>query len=177
MARLAGEGKCARVSSRRLASSRAPRRSAARLSWAMRNGITLVEMLLVLVIAAMLATVALPGIAGLHDRLAVDAAARAIVAAHTRARIAALAEHREMILTLTADSLRLAAVETPIDTIERWRGDGPSDEDVLVTGMPRQISFAPSGVTTGFANATYSLTRGSARKQVIVSRYGRVRVQ
>jgi len=73
--------------------------------------------------------------------------------------------------------LRLSAVESPIDTFERWRGDGPSDLDVVVTGMPRQISFAPSGVTTGFANATYTLVRGSARKQVIVSRYGRVRIQ
>jgi prepilin-type N-terminal cleavage/methylation domain-containing protein len=143
----------------------------------MRNGITLVELLLVIVIAGILATVALPGIAGLHDRLAVDAAARAVAAAHTRARIAALSEHREMILTLAADSLLLSAVESPIDTTERWRGDGPADFDVAVAGMPRQISFAPSGVTTGFANATYSLTRGSARKQVIVSRYGRVRVQ
>lgn len=143
----------------------------------MRNGITLLEMLIVLVMAGILATIALPGIMGLHDRLAVDAAARAVVSAHTRARIAALAEHREMILTLTPDSLRLSAVESPIDTFERWRGDGPSDLDVVVTGMPRQISFAPSGVTTGFANATYTLVRGSARKQVIVSRYGRVRIQ
>jgi prepilin-type N-terminal cleavage/methylation domain-containing protein len=143
----------------------------------MRNGFTLLELLIVLVIAGVLATIALPGITGLHDRLAVDAAARAVAAAHTRARIAALSEHREMILTLTADSLLLYAVESPIDTIERWRGDGPADHDVSVVGMPRRVSFAPSGVTMGFANATYSLTRGSARKQVIVSRYGRVRVQ
>jgi prepilin-type N-terminal cleavage/methylation domain-containing protein len=143
----------------------------------MRNGITLVELLLVIVVAGMLATIALPGIAALHDRLAVDAAAQAVVAAHTRARIAALAEHRTMLLTLTADSLLLRAVESPVDTIERWRGDGPTDHDVTVVGMPRLVAFAPSGVTMGFANATYALTRGSAHKQVIVSRYGRVRVQ
>ncbi len=143
----------------------------------MRNGITLVELLIVIVIAGVLATIALPGITGLHDRLAVDAAARAVAAAHTRARIAALAEQREMILTLTADSLLLSAVESPVDTIERWRGDGPADRDVAVAGMPRRVAFAPSGVTMGFANATYTLTRGSARKQVIVSRYGRVRMQ
>jgi prepilin-type N-terminal cleavage/methylation domain-containing protein len=143
----------------------------------MRNGVTLLELLLVIVLAGILATIALPGIAGLHDRLAVDAAVQAVVGAHTRARIAALTEQRVMVLTLTTDSLLLRAVESPIDTIERWRGDGPADHDVSVAGMPRQISFAPSGVTMGFANATYSLTRGSVQKQVIVSRYGRVRVQ
>lgn len=143
----------------------------------MRTGVTLLELLLVIVLAGILATIALPGIVGLHDRLAVDAAAQAVVGAHSRARIAALTEQRVMVLTLTADSLLLRAVESPIDTIERWRGDGPADHAVSIAGMPRQISFAPSGVTMGFANATYSLTRGSAQKQVIVSRYGRVRVQ
>lgn len=143
----------------------------------MRNGITLLELLMVIILAGMLAAIALPGIAGLHDRLAVDAAAQGVAGAHTRARTAAEAEHRTMILTLTADSLLLRAVESPGDTIERWRGDGPADRDVSVAGMPRSVAFAPSGVTMGFANATYTLVRGSARKQVIVSRYGRVRVQ
>jgi prepilin-type N-terminal cleavage/methylation domain-containing protein len=143
----------------------------------MRNGVTLVELLLVIVLAGMLAAIALPSIVGLHDRLAVDAAARLVAGAHVRARTAALAEHRTMVLTLTADSLLLRAVESPIDTVERWRSEGPADHDVAVTGMPRLVSFAPSGVTMGFANATYALARGSALKQVIVSRYGRVRVQ
>ncbi len=143
----------------------------------MRNGVTLLELLLVIVIAGVLATIALPGIVGLHDRLAVDVAAQEVASAHTRARIAALAEQREMLLVLTADSLILRAIESPVDTLERWRGAGPTDHDVAVAGMPRQVAFAPSGVTMGFANATYTLTRGSARKQVIVSRYGRVRVQ
>ncbi len=143
----------------------------------MRRGLTLVELLIVILIAGMLATIALPGIAALHDRLAVDAAVQSVVAAHTRARIAALAERRTMVLALTADSLVLRAVESPIDTIERWRGDGPSQRGVAVAGMPRLVSFAPSGVTMGLANATYTLTRGVATRSVIVSRYGRVRVQ
>jgi prepilin-type N-terminal cleavage/methylation domain-containing protein len=143
----------------------------------MRRGLTLVELLIVILIAGMLATIALPGIAALHDRLAVDAAVQSLVAAHTRARTAALAERRTMVLTLTADSLVLRAVESPIDSIERWRGDGPADLGVTTTGMPRLIAFAPSGVTMGFANATYALSRGAVTRSVIVSRYGRVRVQ
>jgi prepilin-type N-terminal cleavage/methylation domain-containing protein len=143
----------------------------------MRRGITLAELLIVILIAGILATMALPGIAALHDRLAVGAAAQAVVAAHVRARMAALAERRTMVLALTADSLVLRAVESPVDSIERWRGDGPAAHGVAVTGLPRLVSFAPSGVTMGFANATYTMTRGGATRSVIVSRYGRVRVQ
>jgi Tfp pilus assembly protein FimT len=133
--------------------------------------------LIVILITGLLATVALPGIAALHDRLAVEAATQAIVAAHTRARTAALAERRTMILALTVDSLVLRAVESPVDSIERWRDAGPALRGVAASGMPRLISFAPSGVTMGFANATYTLSRGVATRSVIVSRYGRVRVQ
>ena len=143
----------------------------------MRHGFTLIELLLAILIAGILATMALPGITALHDRLAVDAAVQSVVAAHTRARTAALAERRTMVLELSADSLVLRAVESPIDSIERWRGEGPVARGVSATGMPRLVAFAPSGVTMGFANATYTLTRGSATRSVIVSRYGRVRVQ
>jgi type II secretory pathway pseudopilin PulG len=143
----------------------------------MRTGTTLLELCIVILIAGLIATFALPGIGALHDRLAVDAAAQRVVAAHTRARIAAQGEFRVMVLTLTPDSLVLRAVESPTDTVERWRGTGPAGEGVTTTGMPRVVSFAPSGVTMGFANATYVLVRGAAQKQVIVSRYGRVRVQ
>ncbi len=143
----------------------------------MRTGTTLLELLIVVLVAGMLAIIVLPGIAALHNRLAVDAASQALVAAHTRGRVAAQAEHRSMVLTLTADSLVLRAVESPTDSVERWRGTGPAAEGVSTTGMPHLVTFAPSGVTMGLANATYALTRGSAQKQVIVSRYGRVRVQ
>lgn len=143
----------------------------------MRAGTTLLELCIVLLIAGLIAAFALPGIGALHDHLAVDAAAQALVSAHTRARAAAQGEFRNMVLTLTADSLVLRAVESPADTVERWRGPGPSAEGVASTGMPHLVAFAPSGVTMGFANATYALARGGALRQVIVSRYGRVRVQ
>ena len=43
--------------------------------------------------------------------------------------------------------------------------------------MPHTAAFAPSGVAVGASNATYTLRRGGALRQVIVSRYGRVRMQ
>jgi prepilin-type N-terminal cleavage/methylation domain-containing protein len=143
----------------------------------MSRGTTLIELLLTLAIAGILAALAVSGASGLRDRLRVEEAAAAIAGAHTRARLLAVTERRVMVLTLAADSLVLRAVESRADTVERWRAPGPTATGVGVTGMPRTAGFAPSGVAFGFANGTYTLVRGSARKQVIVSRYGRVRVQ
>jgi Tfp pilus assembly protein FimT len=142
----------------------------------MRRGITLLELLMVIVLTTLLASLTLPAIGALHDRLAVDAVTESVVSAHTRARLVAVAERRVAVLTLTADSLVVRVVEAPGDTVFRWRGAGPGAEGVGVTGMPRSVLVAPSGVAMGVANGTYVLTRGAARKQVVVSRYGRIRV-
>jgi hypothetical protein len=106
----------------------------------------------------------------------VNQAAEVIVSAHTRARLVAIAERRIVVLTLTEDSLVLGVVESAVDTVLRWRGSGPAAEGVTATGVPRRVFFGPSGVTIGVANGSYVLTRGSARRQIIVSRYGRLRV-
>lgn len=143
----------------------------------MRRGVTLLELLLVLALSGTLAVLALPGISALHDRLQVEAAARALVGAHHRARFVAVAEQRVAVLDLTAARLILRAIESPADTTPRWDADGPAALQVQAVGLPRTVSFAPSGVALGASNATYTLRRGNAVRQVIVSRYGRVRVQ
>jgi|ABSP01.1.fsa_nt_gi prepilin-type N-terminal cleavage/methylation domain-containing protein len=142
----------------------------------MKRGSTLLEVLVVLAIAGVVALIGLLPIGALHDRLAVDQVTEALTSAHTRARLVAMAERRIAVLTLTADSVVLRVVESAADTVIRWRGMGPAAEGVTAAGVPRQIFFGPSGVTIGVANGSYLLTRGSARRQIIVSRYGRVRV-
>jgi type IV fimbrial biogenesis protein FimT len=143
----------------------------------MPRGTTLLELLLALAIAAVLTLLAAPAAAALRDRLRVDEAVRLIAGAHARGRLLATIEQRVIILTLTADSVVLSAVEAPTDTVERWRTAGPSASGVAVSGFPRSVRFAPSGIPFGFSNGTYEVSRGAARRQVIVSRYGRVRVQ
>lgn len=143
----------------------------------MSRGTTLLEVLLVLAITAVVTAIAGPAIGSLRDQLLVDEAAALVAGAHARARLVASVEQRVVVLTLTADSLILRAVESASDTVERWRATGPTGTGVSVTGFPRAISFAPTGIAFGVANGTYLFTRGSARKQVIVSRYGRVRQQ
>ena len=143
----------------------------------MRRGFSLIELVLALVVTGLLAALSLPAIGALHDRLRTDAAARALVAAHLRARFIALAEQRVVMLELTPARLAIRAVESPVDTVLRWEGGGPAVEGVLVTGMPHQAAFGPAGIGLGLANATFVLQRGGAARQVIVSRYGRVRLQ
>lgn len=147
------------------------------LAYHMRRGYSLVELLIVVIVAGTLALLALPPIAVARDRLAVDAATRALVDAHHRARLIASTERRTLQLRLSAEWFTLHLPRAPGDTIERWRHSGPAAEGVSATGFPHQVTIAPSGLPLGLANNTYTLTRGAARRQVVVSRYGRVQVR
>ena len=136
----------------------------------------MIELLVAVAMAGILLLIAYPGWGALRDRIAVNRAVDLLLAAHARARLVAASERRASLLALTVDSLVLRVAESEGDTVERWRASGPREDGVSVTGMPKLVRFAPSGVTLGAANATYELSRGVARKQVVVSRYGRIRV-
>jgi type II secretory pathway pseudopilin PulG len=141
----------------------------------MTRGATLLELLLVLLIFALLAGLTMPAFGSLRDQLQVKQAAELVAAAHVRARVLAAVERRVMLLTLTADSVVVRAVENPGDTVERWRTAGPGTGGVRLSGFPRRIAFGPSGIALGLANGSYGFDRGAAHREVIVSRYGRVR--
>jgi Tfp pilus assembly protein FimT len=140
------------------------------------RGTTLLELALVVVIAGILLAMGVPAVSALRDRLSADGAAAVLVSAHARARMIAAAEGRVVVLSLWADSIVVQAVESPTDTVIRWRGAGPASHRVSLTGLPRQVVFAPNGIPLGLANGTYVASRGGAQRQVVVSRYGRVRV-
>jgi prepilin-type N-terminal cleavage/methylation domain-containing protein len=142
----------------------------------MPRGFTLVEILLAVVIAGLASLIALPSAGDLRNRFLVSQAAYEITAAHTRARLTAVVEGRVALLTVRSDSLRLDVIDG-VDTLFRWSTAGPAQAGVTLGGGARSIPFAPIGVAFGLANATYNLSRGSRTKQVVVSRYGRVRIQ
>ena len=139
----------------------------------MRRGVSLLELVLVLVIIGIMLAIALPRVSAYADRLAVDRAALDIVSAHRRARITA-------ILRSQVVELRVGAAELSIrsrgDTAYLWRADGPAASHVALAGPIRTLTFSPVGITTGLSNASFRLTRGAITRTVVVSRLGRVRL-
>ncbi|PYP42167.1 MAG: hypothetical protein DMD43_03890 [Gemmatimonadetes bacterium] len=124
----------------------------------MRRGVTLMELLLVLVIVGLLAGVVVPGAGARADRLAVE---------HQAARL--LTAYRAAWLT---------AIDSTPETIGATRRErpGPAAADVALQSPPHTTVFAPNGIAMGLANARHVLARGRAVRQVVVSRLGRVRI-
>jgi prepilin-type N-terminal cleavage/methylation domain-containing protein len=141
----------------------------------MNRGVSLLEMIVVLLILGILAGAAVPTLGSLRDRYAVQAAAADIAGAHNRARIRAVLEGKVTELEIRADSLILSVRSSGGPTMV-WSTPGPQAAGIAFTSPPRTLAFAPTGVTMGFSNASFVLTKNSARRQVVVSRLGRVRV-
>jgi Tfp pilus assembly protein FimT len=139
----------------------------------MRRGATIMELALALAIIGVLLGIALPRLATVADSLAVDAAARDIVAAHARARMTAILRSRVVELSVGADDL---AIRPRGDAADLWHSTGPAARQVVLAGPPRIVTFSPVGITMGLSNASFPLTRGAASRTVVVSRLGRVRI-
>jgi Tfp pilus assembly protein FimT len=131
------------------------------------------ELALALAITGVLLGIALPRLATVADSLAVDAAARDIVAAHGRARMTAILRSRVVELTVGADNL---AIRPRGDAADLWHSTGPAARQVVLAGPPKIITFSPVGITMGLSNASFRLTRGAASRTVVLSRLGRVRI-
>lgn len=142
---------------------------------AMRYGITLTEVLVIVTLVSVILGIGIPRLSAPLDTLAAERAAADLVAAHARARMTAVLQSRVVLLTIGADSLSIA-VATPTDTQPVWGAPGPSRSGVVVEGVTRRLVFSPVGITMGFSNARWVLTKGKARREVVMSRLGRIRV-
>ena len=141
----------------------------------MNRDFTLLETLVTLLIAGLILAFAVPRLGEMLDRVAVSAAAREIAAAHSRARVIAVTEGRVSLLSVRPDSLVLLVIEGT-DTVARWAAPGPAAAGIALSGPARPLMLAPTGVGFGVSNATYTLSRGMAARQVIMSRWLRVRI-
>jgi prepilin-type N-terminal cleavage/methylation domain-containing protein len=139
----------------------------------MRRGYTVMELALVLAIIGLMLGIALPRVAPLRDGWIAEQAAQGVVLAHRRARIAAILMNRPLVLTIAADSLRIATVADSVI----WRAPGPATAGATLAGPVRKLTFSPVGLTTGLSNATFRISRGAAIRSVVVSRLGRVRLR
>jgi prepilin-type N-terminal cleavage/methylation domain-containing protein len=140
----------------------------------MRQGFSLLEIVLVLAVIGLLLGIAVPQLSGTLDRIEVESAARQIAGAHQRARLLALARGTVVVLSVSAPEL---SIHLSGETAPVWSESGPAASRVKMIGPERQFTFSPIGLTLGLSNATIHLTRGSATRSVIVSRLGRIRIE
>lgn len=142
----------------------------------MTRGATLLELLVALSIVGLVLGIAAPRFSEPLDTLAVEHAAGEIAGAHARARVAAVVESRITVLHIGPDSLTMESLE-PDGPVRRWSMPGPDRFAVFMAGAARTLTFSPTGITMGFSNASWTLTKGSATRRVVISRLGRVRIE
>jgi prepilin-type N-terminal cleavage/methylation domain-containing protein len=144
----------------------------------MPRGVTLLELLIVLAIIGLLAGIVIPSSAALADRLAVEHQAARLLVAYRSAWVTAHMQQRLAILRISADTLAIRTVSSAgaPDTALAWLAPGPSVAGVQLQSPPHTSVFGPDGLGMGLANTSHVLVKGRARRQVVVSRLGRVRV-
>jgi prepilin-type N-terminal cleavage/methylation domain-containing protein len=142
----------------------------------MTRGMTLPEVVVTLVILGLTLSIAGPQLSAPLDAVAVEQAAGEIAAAHARARITAVVESRVALLRVSADSVTLEVL-TPDGPERRWSVPGPGRLAVGMAGAARTLTFSPTGISMGFSNASWTLTKGAASRRVVISRLGRVRIE
>lgn len=144
----------------------------------MRNGATLLELMVVLAIIAVLAGLLVPGTVALGDRLAVEHEVARLLGAYRTAWSVARAHGRLAVLRVHPETLAVRTVPTAgaPDTALVWLVHGPARGGVRLESPAHTAVFGPSGITMGAANARHVLVRGRATRSVIVSRLGRIRV-
>ena len=142
----------------------------------MRRGVTLIELTCIIVILGILSAIVLPVAAGPLNVIAVDNAAHQLVRAHMRGRMAALRTNQVALVQLTAESLVVNLLKGH-DTVPEWKREGPAADGITLTGPTRLLRFTPYGISFGVSNGTWVVSRGGVTKRVVISRYGRVRVQ
>ncbi len=142
----------------------------------MRSGFSLLELMIVVSIAGILAAFGLPRARLMLETLAVERAAQEIRAAHMIAAQSAVILGRLTTLELDPDTLRVRAI-SGTDTIVTWVGVGPRAAGVTLTGPAHRLVYSPLGTTMGASNGTWRVTYGSAGRDIIVSRLGRMRLR
>ncbi len=139
----------------------------------MRSGLVLLELLLGMVLAALLAAIATPQLVALSDAAALRDETFRVVMALDAARGASVRLDVVATLTLTDSSYRVTAV-VGTDTVTPWQQPGPRFRGVTLSGAGQPIAFGPDGLAMGVANRTITVAKGDAVRRVVMSKYGRL---
>jgi len=142
-------------------------------AWGMRTGFSLVELLMVLALAALLAVVSLPRIGRMLDRMAVQRAARDALTFYQTARFASLVYSAPVRVQFGRDQM-VAAYELAPDSVFLIR-PGPALDGVELIGTRLTTRLHASGLGTGAANLTLTFRRGGYEEKLTLSRLGRMK--
>ena len=138
-------------------------------------GFTVLELMVVICIAGLLASLWLPRAARSMDWITTQRALRDITTALAVARHGAVLQGTRARLTIRADTLRIDRLETT-GWQPWWRGPGPASHGVLLQVSNPIVVFGPNGMGWGASNTTIIVSRGSQAETITVSRVGRVKL-
>jgi prepilin-type N-terminal cleavage/methylation domain-containing protein len=145
-----------------------------RMSKGFTLGFTLLELLVVICIAAVLAGLWLPRAARLVDWIATERAVRGVTTAIAVARHGAVMRATRARLTIRADTLRIDRFETH-GWAAWWWTLGPASHGVTLQVSNPIVVFGPTGMGWGASNTKIVLSRGSQAETITLSRLGRVK--
>jgi len=140
----------------------------------MRRGFSMVEAVVVLVVAGILTGLAFPRVAPLLDRLAVERAVGGVWSFYQAARFSALTHGASVRVELRPDSLVAVYELTVRDSVFLRRG-GPALDGVELTGTKLTTRLHANGLGAGAANLTLTFRRGSYQEKLTLSRLGRMK--
>jgi len=138
----------------------------------MRRGATLVELIVVMAVVGVLATVAGLRAAALRDRISVRAAATEAVATFAVARRWSMSRAARTAVTIDTSNSALVVRSFADTVVHRRLG---SSHGVTLSSSRDSMAYAPNGLGYGAANLTMVIQRGQSAETIFVSRLGRVR--
>lgn len=139
----------------------------------MRNGFTLIELAIALVVVGIVVGLASPRIIGYADRAAVRRAGDETAAFFSRVRTLAVYRAVRMRISFGGDSL-IALAEGEGDSIVSF-ARGPNHHGVSLAASRSEIRLYPNGLGLGAANTKLVFRRGEAADSLTISRLGRLR--
>ena len=138
------------------------------------RGFTLLELIVVLAMAALLVMLWTPRAARLIDWLETEAAVRDVTTALAVAQSGAIMQSARARLTISTDSLRIDRL-IALEWVPWWRKAGPASHGVSLAVSNPVIEFGPNGIGWGVSNTKIVLSRGSQAETITMSRVGRVK--
>ena len=139
----------------------------------MRTGVVLLELILALTVAALLALIVAPSVASIANAAALRTEVIRLAGELDAARSAAVRLDGRAELRLSDNTYSLAVLAGS-DTVAKFSTRGPAASGVTLSGAGSTIAFGPEGIAMGASNRTLVLTRGGASRTVVISRLGRL---